>query len=57
MMLPPPRKPDPDIVDAAISTTRALSRADTALDRRKRLNLELARAEDVIRNARGSRGS
>ncbi len=55
MRLPPPREPDPEIVASAMQTTRVLTRADAAIERRRRLNLELTRAEDVIRESRGLR--
>lgn len=53
--LPPPSSRDPDIVDSAMKATRALSKADAVLMRRRSLNLELTRAEDLVREFRGSR--
>lgn len=52
MTLPPPRDPDTELVDSAILTTRALTKADRALDKRRRLNAELTRAEEQIRTNR-----
>lgn len=54
---PPVRNPDPELVDHAIKTSRALSKSDRALEARRRLNLELEYAEDVIRRARVDRAS
>lgn len=50
--LPPKREPDPEIVSGAMRATRALSKADAALQRRWRLNAEIARAEEAIRTSR-----
>ena len=57
MRLPPPREPDPEIVASAMQATRVLSRADVVLERRRRLNLELTRAEEVIRSIGDSRAT